>query len=251
MEAQTTNVKSIEYKSTSEIAYSNDPFVISNTQSRKKESFIEKIISKSDYSIKKEELMLEFMFKVNIKQILSDNYIIATESQTTPFSSIYQNITRKFRSNRFSFMDSGNSITIPYTYKNLKSEVGIWQEYLNPELKLLKPYLDNASFKYLNEIEPDLITPLTDYIKIISSYIEKKGFSNKLEVILQKDSEDKDFNVLIIVISASIDDIDEEIEMIVEIGELLDQKINDIISEKGDDFFEKLSDITYIIEEYS
>ncbi|MDP3014705.1 MAG: hypothetical protein Q8M92_10705 [Candidatus Subteraquimicrobiales bacterium] len=118
---------------------------------------------------------------------------------------------------------------------------------LKSDLVDLSKFTGKRALHFITE-NPEMMDPLYNYLKIINEYLEDKG-EHQIQVFLQEDTQEKDFKVLVIEIKMDFDSIDQEIEMNEHIGKLLDEYDKRDVCENKNESFDKLSSITFILEE--
>lgn len=118
---------------------------------------------------------------------------------------------------------------------------------LQTKFESIKELTTLDALNFLNE-EPSLIDPAYEYVKTIKTYLNENIPVYDMEVILQQDQHESEFKVLIVYIQADIEDIELELELTDNIGNLLDELDKEILENEGYDLTERLSNITFILE---
>ena len=106
-----------------------------------------------------------------------------------------------------------------------------------------------SAWDYIKQNNFELIKPLWQFLYNIKMYLHQKKKFYRLSIHLDEDIEEPDFKILVMFIESNISNLDEEILLIEEIGEIFDNITSEVLLMKGDEFNEKLAPIVYLLGE--
>lgn len=104
------------------------------------------------------------------------------------------------------------------------------------------------AWEYLKSYNLELIEPLWLFLYNIKIYLHQMDKHYRLSIHLDENLEEPDFKMVIILIETDISNLDEDILLTNEIGEIIDQRTTEILSMKGEEFNEKLAPVIYQLE---
>lgn len=96
--------------------------------------------------------------------------------------------------------------------------------------------------------KPLLSLVLDGYIDEIKEYLDQKDKVHKLGVTLRRDPEDPEFWVILIVINTRYKNLDEKLELMSELGEVLDEKTETLSKRYGEEALDAGTQITFRVE---
>lgn len=108
---------------------------------------------------------------------------------------------------------------------------------------------NESAWEYIKSSNFELIEPLWSYLYNIKLYLQQKEKFYRLSIYLDENIDEPDFKILAMFIETNIANLDEEILLINEIGEIFDNTTSEILLMKGEKFNDKLAPIIYFMGE--
>lgn len=130
---------------------------------------------------------------------------------------------------------------------NLQVNTSYWSQQ-RKYLELYDITSDNA-WEYLKDNNFELLEPLWQFLYDTKLYLHQKEKFYRLSIDLEESVEEPDFKLLVLLIETNILNLDEEIMLINDIGEIFDKIALEAVLIKGEEFNEKLAPIIYLFGE--